>query len=117
MKEVLLAVAVVASLAVAAPRAQDPVVAPAPSVLPTMRITSPLGRTGTPATIRIVVQVTWPADDEGKTHPLPLVVNFSVDGTKVGTVENGPPYAVNWVDDNPFEPHEITVEAGLPTGE
>ena len=30
-------------------------------------------------------------------------VEFFVDGVKVGTVESGPPYAVDWVDENPFE--------------
>jgi Ca-activated chloride channel family protein len=123
MNKVLLAIVVFASLAGATGRAQDPGVVTAPAAvprtvpLPTMRITSPLGRTSTPATLRIVVQITWPADAEGRTHPQPLVVRFSVDGTSVGSVEAGPPYAVNWVDENPFEPHEITVEASLPAGE
>jgi Ca-activated chloride channel family protein len=122
MKQALLAIVAITALAGAAARAQDPVVpvpAPAPVTvpLPTMRITSPLGRTSTSATLRIVVQVTWPADAEGRTRPQPLNVRFMVDGNSVGTVENGPPYAVNWVDDNPFEPHEITVEASLPTGD
>jgi VWFA-related protein len=121
MKKLLLAVAVFASLAGASTRAQDPAAVPAavttPTPLPTMRITSPLGRTSTPATVRIVVQIAWPADAEGRTRPQPLVVSFFVDGASVGTVEAGPPYAVNWVDENPFEPHEITVEAALATGE
>jgi glutaminyl-tRNA synthetase len=57
MKQVLLAIVAVTALAGAAPHAQDPVV-PAPVAtpvpLPTMRITSPLGRTSTSATLRIV---------------------------------------------------------------
>ena len=66
-----------------------------------VRITSPLGRTGTPGTVRIVAQV----------HAVAGLgpVRFFVDGTPVGTVESGPPYAVPWNDDNPFERHEISV--------
>jgi Ca-activated chloride channel homolog len=68
-----------------------------------VQITSPLGRTGTAGTVRIVAQL-------HATGPLPSVrVSFSVDGTLVGTAENGPPYAVPWTDDNPFERHEISV--------
>jgi Ca-activated chloride channel homolog len=117
MRKVLLAITVFASLAGGSTRAQDPPVVSALRPVPTMRITSPLGRIGTPATVRIVVQVTWPVDADGRTQPQPLIVRFFVDGTNVGTVENGPPYAVNWIDDNPFEPREITVEASLATGE
>ena len=42
-------------------------------VMPTVRITSPLGRTGTPATIRIVAQIEWPLDDGGRASTLHLV--------------------------------------------
>ena len=38
-------------------------------------------------------------------------VRFSVDGALLGTVTNGPPYAIEWTDDNPFQRREITVEA------
>jgi len=69
---------------------------------PAIHITSPLGRTGTVATVRIVAQV------EGDK---PASVRFFVDGTLVGTVTNGPPYAVDWIDDNPFESREIVAEA------
>jgi VWFA-related protein len=74
---------------------------------PSVKITSPLGRTGAPATIRIVAQIQWPGETEGHS---PLV-RFLVDGNLVGTVDTGPPYAVTWTDDNPFEPRDITVEA------
>ena len=67
-----------------------------------IHITSPLGRTGTVATVRIVAQV----DGEK-----PVSVRFFVDGAPVGTVTDGPPYAVDWVDDNPFEGREIVAEA------
>jgi VWFA-related protein len=77
-------------------------------VMPTVRITSPLGRTGTPATIRIVAQIEWPSADDGRAA---LHVVFSVDGNPVGMVDSGPPYAVTWNDDNPFEAREIAVEA------
>lgn len=69
---------------------------------PAIHITSPLGRTGTVATVRIVAQV------EGEK---PSSVRFFVDGALVGTVTDGPPYAVDWIDDNPFESREIVAEA------
>ena len=77
----------------------------------TVRLTSPLGRTGDSATVRIVAQVQ-------RSHELSsgaVRVNFFVDGTKVGTVDS-PPYAVTWVDENPFEPREIKVEAAHESG-
>ena len=30
--------------------------------------------------------------------------------------EDGPPYDALWVDENPFEPRELMVEAELPSG-
>ena len=71
-----------------------------------VHITSPLGRTGDSATVRIVAQVQ-------RSHDLSagaVRVTFFVDGTQVGTAES-PPYAVTWVDENPFEAREIKVEA------
>jgi Ca-activated chloride channel family protein len=114
----VVAVVVVAAMAGIPTLVQDPA-APAPAArpLPTIRITSPLGRLGTAATVRIVAQVAWPADEEGRTHPEPLLVRFAVDGAAVGEVDEGPPFAVSWADDNPFEPRQITVEAVLATGE
>src|SRR4029077_15681433 len=75
-----------------------------------LRITSPLGRTGLVARLRIVAQITAP----------PSVtlspVHFFVDGVSVGSVDNGPPFAVDWVDENPFEPREIVVQTLESTG-
>ena len=70
-----------------------------------VKITSPLGRLGEPGTVRIVGQVR-PAPGRSVT-----AVRFSVDGTLLGTVTDGPPYAVEWTDDNPFQRREIVVEA------
>ena len=75
-----------------------------------LRITSPLGRTGTAAKIRIVAQVALPP---GVTLS---ALDFYVDGVKVGTVESGPPYAVDWVDENPLERREIVVQANDSAG-
>ena len=70
-----------------------------------VRITSPLGRMGEPGTVRIVGQV---RPGPGRSVS---AVRFSVDGTLLATVTAGPPYAVEWADDNPFERREIVVEA------
>lgn len=70
-----------------------------------IQITSPLGRTGLVTKERIVARVHVPAG----TVLSPL--SFYVDGKLVGTVANGPPYAVDWTDENPFEPREIVVQA------
>ena len=70
---------------------------------PSVRITSPLGRTGGTGTIRIVAQI----------QPSPGCVigpvRFYVDGTLFKTDDDGPPYAVEWVDENPFERRELAV--------
>ena len=60
---------------------------------------------GEPGTVRIVGQVraAW-----GRSVS---AVRFSVDGTLLGTVTGGPPYAVEWTDDNPCQRREIVVEA------
>jgi VWFA-related protein len=69
-----------------------------------VRITSPMGRTGEPGTIRIVAQV----------RPVPGIplqsVQILVDGTLLAEV-SAPPYAANWDDVNPFNANEITVAA------
>lgn len=70
-----------------------------------VRITSPLGRTGVPGAIRIVAQVV-----SAPSRP-PGEVKFFVDEKLIGSVNSGPPYAIEWVDDNPFERTEIAVEA------
>src|SRR4029078_4373303 len=67
-------------------------------------ITSPLGRTGVITRLRIVAQVRLPKD------PLPVRVWFYVDGKQVGDVFASA-YAVDWVDENPFEKREIVVQA------
>ncbi|MEO7409479.1 MAG: VWA domain-containing protein [Vicinamibacterales bacterium] len=68
-----------------------------------VRITSPLGRLGVPGAVRIVAQVK--ADPEAVLSP----VQFYVDGKLLSSVTAGPPYAVDWIDENPFEPREIAV--------
>ncbi len=77
----------------------------------TVRITSPIGRMSQPGTVRIVGQV----------RPAPgrsiASVRFSVDGTLLGTVTSGPPYAIEWKDENPFQRREIVVEAQDSEGE
>jgi Ca-activated chloride channel homolog len=70
-----------------------------------VRITSPLGRTGSVTKVRIVAQIKVPAEVG------PAKAWFYVDGTLVGVVEDGPPYSVDWVDDNPFVRREIVVQA------
>ena len=66
---------------------------------------------GEPGTVRIVGQVRAAA---GRSVS---AVRFSVDGTLLGTVTSGPPYAVEWSDDNPFQRREIVVEAEDTEGE
>lgn len=79
--------------------AQDPVAPPL-----ALRITSPLGRTGTSGAIRIVAQVTAQKDVALS------AVRFYVDNTLVGEDPSGPPFAVEWTDDNPFEAREIRAD-------
>jgi Mg-chelatase subunit ChlD len=70
---------------------------------PSVRITSPLGRTGGTGAIRIVAQI----------QPSPGCVlgpvRFYIDGALFKTDDDGPPYAVEWVDENPFERRELAV--------
>lgn len=68
-----------------------------------VRITSPLGRLGVPGTVRIVAQIK--ADPNAALSP----VQFFVDGELLSSVKSGPPYAVEWTDENPFEPRQIEV--------
>ena len=70
---------------------------------PSVRITSPLGRTGTAGTIRIVAQIQQERDVQ--LGP----VQFFIDGQLFSTDTDGAPYAVEWTDENPFEPREIAV--------
>ena len=86
--------------------------APADTAVPdtpsaSIRITSPLGRTGVVTRLRIVAQADLPFQE------VLSPVAFYVDGQPVGTVDaaSGPPYSVEWVDVNPFEKSEIVVQA------
>jgi len=76
-----------------------------------LRITSPLGRTGLVTRVRIVAQISVAPGVQ--LSP----VEFFVDGTRVGIVQNGPPYAVEWLDENAFEKREILVQANTSAGE
>ena len=72
----------------------------------TVRITSPLGRTGVAGVIRVVAQVNTPID--GGVVP----VRFFVDDALIGQDDDGPPYAVEWTDENPYEARRIRVDVG-----
>jgi Ca-activated chloride channel family protein len=75
-----------------------------------VNITSPLGRTGVVTKVRIVAQVVGvPADK------LPVRISFYVDGKPLGEVAAAP-YSVDWVDENPFIPRQIMVQAQDATG-
>jgi Ca-activated chloride channel homolog len=87
------------SIVLAAAQSSSPV----PSAL-SVRITSPMGRTGSTAAVRIVAQVQYAAR-----APLGQV-KFFVDRQLLGAVQQ-PPFAVEWIDENPFERREIAVEA------
>lgn len=69
-----------------------------------VRLTSPLGRTGMPGVVRVVAQVVTPAP--GGVVP----VRFYVDDTLLGEDVDGPPYVTEWEDLNPYEPRVIRVE-------
>jgi VWFA-related protein len=70
-----------------------------------VRITSPLGRTGQPGAIRIVAHVSRPS------NVALASVRFYVNDVLAGDRAGDPPYAVEWTDANPFEPTRIRVEA------
>ncbi len=70
----------------------------------TVRITSPLGRTGVPGVIRVVAQV-FTTKDKGV-----VPVRFFVDNQPIGEDLDGPPYVVEWEDANPYEAREIRVD-------
>ena len=92
----LLVVLLVAASHVPSARANDEL---------TVQITSPLGRTGIPGTIRVVARVRAPED-----HDVTLA-RFFVNGVMIGEVPDGPPYAVPWDDANPFDTTQIRVVA------
>jgi Ca-activated chloride channel homolog len=74
-----------------------------PAVGPAVRITSPLGRSGSPGSIRIVAQIQ--PGQGGDLGP----VRFFIDGQLLGTDTDGAPYVAEWIDENPFERREISV--------
>jgi len=76
-----------------------------------VRITSPLGRTGLTGPVRLVAQVQH--RDKARLKPL----KFYIDEKLFGEAEMGPPFSLEWVDDNPFEPHEISAEVCDDEGE
>lgn len=76
----------------------------APGEAASLRITSPLGRIGEPGTLRIVAQI------QEASGAMPGPVEFYVDGKLVGRAASGPPYAVDWVDENPYEARDIRAE-------
>jgi Ca-activated chloride channel family protein len=96
-------VGLVAACLFAAQAAAQP---PAASI----RITSPLGRTGVVTRVRIVAQVDVPAGQ------VLSAVSFFVDGKLVGTADSGRYAAVDWVDENPFEQREIVAQAADAAG-
>jgi Ca-activated chloride channel family protein len=91
----------VAILLIAAPVSAQ---APDPKTSLAIQITSPLGRTGMSGPVRIVARITRAQDET--LGP----VRFFVDGKPVGEDTDGPPYAVEWKDDNPLQGREISVE-------
>ena len=96
----LAAAALVAALLALA----EPVPGAAQAADTSIRITSPLGRTGIPGVVRVVAQVTTPMVD-GK-----VKVRFFVDDTLLGEDSDGPPYVAEWEDLNPYEPRVIRAE-------
>jgi VWFA-related protein len=74
-----------------------------------LRITSPIGRTGIPGTIRIVARL------DGRLPESAPRVEFYVDKLHLSD-DDAPPYEALWTDDNPFERRELSVRAELPSG-
>lgn len=115
IRRAILTLALLALFASAAGAQQGGPASDAPRTEPSaaassLTITSPLGRTGLATRVRIVARITL----AGGATLSP--VEFFVDGARVGTVENGPPYVVEWLDENPFERREITVQAADSNG-
>jgi Ca-activated chloride channel homolog len=76
-----------------------------------IKITSPLGRSGLFDKIRIVAMVAHGGG--GTLGP----VRFFADDHLLGAVSEGPPYAIEWSDENPFEARELSVEVSDSDGE
>jgi len=68
-----------------------------------IHITSPTGRSGLPGRVRIVARATTVSE-------LVPTVRFYVGDELLATDTDGPPYAVEWTDENPFEARRIRVE-------
>ena len=82
-----------------------------PDAAMTVRITSPLGRTGLDGPIRIVAQLQRP--ERLRVGPM----TFYVDQQLIGATEAGPPFAIEWTDANPYEAREIVAEICPEAGE
>lgn len=72
-------------------------------VVASIHITSPTGRSGLPGRVRIVARVTTPS-------LVVPVVRFYVNDELLATDSDGPPYAAEWTDENPFAATRIRVE-------
>lgn len=85
--------------------------AAASSGLPvSIRITSPLGRTGVEGRIRFVARViSAPSVTLG-------AVRFLMNGTSVGEDVDGAPHAIDWIDENPFDRTVLSVEVSDEAG-
>ncbi len=75
-----------------------------------IRITSPMGRTGLSGTIRIVARFDAAADH------VPERVDFLVDQLPLASDTDGPPYEALWIDENPFEQRELSARAVFASG-
>ena len=102
----------IALLGILSPRTQSRVVAQesqAGQESP-IQITSPLGRIEATGPLRLVAQV------RAEFAETVSAVRFFVDDVAVGEDNEGPIYAVQWTDKNPFVPTTIRVEAMSATG-
>jgi VWFA-related protein len=75
-----------------------------------IRITSPLGRTGLPGTIRVVARL------DGVAPSVPVKVHFYVDKLLLASDVDGPPFEALWSDENPFEKRELMAQAEFGDG-
>jgi len=82
----------------------------AASVDASIRITSPMGRTGLSDRIRIVARLDSPDDT------LPERVEFLVDQVPLSSDTDGPPYEALWTDENPYERRELSARAVFESG-
>lgn len=80
------------------------------SATPSLQITSPLGRTGLPGTIRIVAKI------DGIERADVGQVQFYIDRLFLAKDTDGPPFDALWEDEDPFARREIMVQAELASG-